>query len=79
MCGVLPLCMLTECGNPEQHLCVRLSVRHKSEFCQIGCMNRAGFGMGASFHLSYTVLLGNAGTSINKGTSIWNCTPKIYS
>ena len=36
-------------------------------------MNRAGFGMGTSFHLSYTVLLkGNSGIFQNKGTSLSN-------
>jgi len=33
-----------------------LSVSHKSEFDRNGRTNRTGFGMGASFHLSYTVL-----------------------
>ena len=31
-------------------------------------MNRAGFGVGASFQLSYTVLKGNSGISKNNGT-----------
>ena len=30
------------------------------------------FGMGVSFHPSYTVLKGNSVTSKNKGTSLWN-------
>ena len=30
------------------------------------------FGMGASFYLSYTVLLGNSCISKNKCTSLWN-------
>jgi len=33
------------------------------------------FGMGAFFHLSYTVLKGNSGISKNKGTSLWNFVP----
>ena len=37
-------------------LSVCLSVSHKSEFDRNGRTNRTGFGMGASFHLSYTVL-----------------------
>jgi len=35
------------------------------------------FGMGASFHLSYTVLKGNSGISKNKGTSLWNFGPNF--
>jgi len=33
-------------------------------------MNRAGFGMGASFHPSYTVLEGNSSISKNQGSSL---------
>ena len=32
-------------------------------------------GMGASFHLSYTVLKGNSGIAKDKGTSLWNFAP----
>jgi len=35
-------------------------------------MNRAGFDMGASFHLSYTLLKGNSGIFKNMGTFLWN-------
>jgi len=31
--------------------------------------------MGASFHISYTVLYGNSGTFKNRGTSLWNFAP----
>jgi len=31
-----------------------------------------GFGIEAFFDLSYTVLQGNSGIEINKGTSPWN-------
>ena len=37
-----------------------------------GRMNRAGFDMGASFHLSYTLLKGNSGIFKNMGTFLWN-------
>jgi len=37
-------------------LSVRLSVCYKSVFYRNEWMNRAGFGMEASFHLSYAVL-----------------------
>ena len=53
-------------------LSVCLSVRHKSEFYRNGWTNRAGFGMWASFHPSYTELKGNSVISTNKGTSVWN-------
>ena len=33
------------------------------------------FGVGASFHLSYTLLTGNSSVSKNKGTSLWNLVP----
>ena len=42
---------------------VCLSVCHKSEFYRKGWTNRAGFGVGASFRPSYTVLKGNSGIS----------------
>ena len=52
-------------------VCVCICVCYKSVFCRNGWMNRAGFGMGFSFHLSYTVLKGNSGIFKNKGTSLW--------
>ena len=53
-------------------VCVCLSVCHKSEFYRKGWTNRAGFGVGASFRPSYTVLKGNSGISKNKGIFLWN-------
>ena len=47
-------------------------VCHKSVFYRNGWTNRAGFGMWASFHPSYTALKGNSVISQNKGTSLWN-------
>jgi len=35
-------------------------------------MNGAGFGMGASFHLSNILLKGNSGIIKNTGTFLWN-------
>ena len=61
---------------------VSVSVRHKSVFYRNGLTNRAGFGTGASFHLSYITLNGNSPKSPkwkiskNKGTSFWNFVPK---
>ena len=54
---------------------VSVSVCHKSVFYQNGWTNRAGFGTGASFHLSYTVFYRNIGVFKNKGTSLWNFDP----
>ena len=53
-------------------VCLCLFVCHKWEFYRNGWTNRAGFGVRASFHLSYTVLRGNSGICKNKGTSLWN-------
>ena len=52
---------------------VRLSYNRVSE------TNGAGFSMGASIDLSYTVLHGNSGTRIskNKGTSLWKFCPNL--
>jgi len=50
---------------------VCLSVCHKSVFYRNGWMIRAGFGIGASFCLSYAVLQRNSCTFRNKGTSLW--------
>jgi len=47
-----------------------LSVCHKSELYQNGWMNWAGFGMGASFHPSYSILKCNYGRPIFKNNGI---------
>jgi len=49
--------------------CVCLSVCHKSVFYQNGWTNRAGFGTGAFFQPSYTMLKGNSGIFL---PSLWN-------
>ena len=49
-----------------------LCLSDKSEFYRNGRTNRAGFGMGTSFHLSYSVLKGNSGIPQNNGTFLWN-------
>ena len=46
-------------------LSVSICVCHKSVFYRNGWTNRTGFGMGASFHLSYTVLNRKSGISKN--------------
>ena len=43
--------------------CLSVSVCHKSEFYRNVRTNRAGFSMGATFDLSYTVLKGISGTA----------------
>jgi len=55
--------------------CLSVCVCQKSVFYRNSWMNRAGFGRGASFHLSYTVLKGNSGIFKNEGTSLWNFFP----
>ena len=35
------------------------------------------YGMGAFFHMSYTVLKGNSDIFKNKGTSLWNFVPNF--
>ena len=54
---------------------VRLSVCYN----RVSETNGAGFSMGASIDLSYTVLHGNSGTRIskNKGTSLWKFCPNL--
>ena len=41
--------------------CLSVSICHKWEFCWNSWMNWAGFDVGASFHLSYTMLKRNSG------------------
>jgi len=55
-------------------LCLSVTI-HKLVFYRNRWTNRAGFGMGASFHLSYTVLKGKSGISKNKGTFLRNFVP----
>jgi len=57
-------------------LCLCLSASVTSH-CSIETGERIElvWGMGASFHLSYTVLKGNSGISSNKGTPLWNFVP----
>ena len=54
-------------------VCLSVSVFVTSR-CSIKMAERIElvFGMGASFHLSHTVLKGNSGVFKNKGTSLWN-------
>ena len=52
-------------------LCLSVTI-HKLVFYRNRWTNRAGFDMGASFHLSYTVLKGKSGISKNKGTFLRN-------
>jgi len=48
-------------------------VRYKAVFYQNGTMDgSAGSGTDASFHVSYSALKGDSGTSGNKGTSLWS-------
>ena len=56
-------------------VCLSVTVCHKSEFYQIAEWFELVFGMGASFHLFYTVLKGNSGILKDKGTSLWNFVP----
>ena len=55
-------------GQVSVSICL---VCHKSEFYRNGWTNRDGFGMGASFRLSYTMLRRNMIPSKIKSTSLW--------
>ena len=56
-------------------LCLSVSVCHKSCSVEMAKGIELVFGMGACFHLSYTVLKRNSSTFKDKGTSLWNFVP----
>ena len=56
-------------------LCVCLRLSQVSETVETAKRIELGFGIGAFFDISYTVLHGNLGTFKNKGTSLWNFVP----
>jgi len=66
-------CASADTSYGSVSVCLPLSVRvcHKSVLYRNCWTNRAGFWHGTSFHLSQTVLKGNAGISKNRGTSLW--------
>jgi len=54
------------------------SVCHKPVLYRNDWTDRAGFGAEASFHLSHTVFYGNSGNSKNKGISLLNFAPELW-
>ena len=63
--------MLCVRGTSHGPVSVRLSVTSRSS-AKTDERIEVVFGVGASFHPSYTVLKGNSVISKNKGTSLWN-------
>jgi len=63
--------MLCVRGTSHGPVSVRLSVTSRSS-AKTDERIELVFGVGASFHPSYTVLKGNSVISKNKGTSLWN-------